>query len=168
MNTNKAAYWIALGVFALALNSEYHHGSFVPLHRAADFAGSALCRITTHAEHTLALAKLLAIDRGVNINSRGASTAAAEAVRDQGEMLQEQARDEAELVRDQLRDHVRAQADMIRAQTEIQRAQIERTQWRVRSQVRLADWANRGVMVLCPKQGIRIAIDNALSSESTW
>ena len=39
MNTNKAAYWIALGVLALGLNSEYQHGRFVALHRVAGRAG---------------------------------------------------------------------------------------------------------------------------------
>ena len=50
MDTNKAAYWIALGVFALALNGEYRHGRFVPLHRVSEFAASALCRMAAHAE----------------------------------------------------------------------------------------------------------------------
>src|SRR5437660_3738493 len=59
MDTNKAAYWIALGVFALALNGEYRHGSFVPLHRVSEFAASALCRMAAHAEQTLAVARVV-------------------------------------------------------------------------------------------------------------
>ena len=59
MDTNKAAYWIALGVLALGLNSEYQHGRFVALHRVAEHAGSALCRIATRAEQTLAVARVV-------------------------------------------------------------------------------------------------------------
>ena len=59
MDTNKAAYWIALGVFALALNGEYRHGRFVPLHRVSEFAASALCRMAAHAEQTLAVARVV-------------------------------------------------------------------------------------------------------------
>jgi len=33
MDANKAGYWIAVGVLALGLNSEYRHGNFVALHR---------------------------------------------------------------------------------------------------------------------------------------
>ena len=43
MDTNKAVYWIALGVVALALNSEYSQGSFARLHQVAARADSALC-----------------------------------------------------------------------------------------------------------------------------
>jgi hypothetical protein len=43
MNTNKAAYWIAVGVLALGLNSEYRHGNFAALHRVAERADSAFC-----------------------------------------------------------------------------------------------------------------------------
>jgi len=59
MDTNKAAYWIALGVFALALNGEYRHGRFVPLHRVSEFAASALCSVAARAEQTLAVARVL-------------------------------------------------------------------------------------------------------------
>ncbi len=81
MNTNKAAYWIALGVFALTLNSEYRHGSFVPLHRVAEHAGSALCRITARAEKTLAVATAprghqeFPADNLLAADSRGANAA---------------------------------------------------------------------------------------------
>ena len=64
MDTNKAAYWIALGVFALGLNSEYQHGSFVALHRVAEHASSAVCRMATRAEQTLAVARVLARGEG--------------------------------------------------------------------------------------------------------
>ena len=56
MDTNKATYWIAVGVLVLGLNSEYRQGKFVTLHQVADRAGSVLCSATTHAERTLTAA----------------------------------------------------------------------------------------------------------------
>ena len=56
MDTNKVAYWVALGVLALGLNSEYRHGNFVALHQAVERADFAMCGVTTRAERTLAAA----------------------------------------------------------------------------------------------------------------
>lgn len=56
MDTNKAAYWIAVGVLALGLNSEYLKGNFVVLHRVAARADAALCGISARAERTFAVA----------------------------------------------------------------------------------------------------------------
>jgi hypothetical protein len=53
MDTNKAAYWVALGVLALGLNSEYQHGNFAALHQVAERTSSTLCRISTRAAQTL-------------------------------------------------------------------------------------------------------------------
>ena len=166
MNTNKAAYWIALGVFAVALNNEYRHGSFMPLHRVAQYAGSALCRITAHAEQTLAVAR---VPTRVPIRSEvfpvdglSAATGGAEMARAQGELLREQARDEVELLRDRLREEVQAQADAIRAQAEVRRAEVEQIRLRVRSQFRLARTVDRRVTVVCPKTGVRIAVNEGM------
>ena len=59
MNTNKVAYWIALGALALGLASEYQHGNFASLHRLADRSGSIVCKIATQAQRTLAFASVL-------------------------------------------------------------------------------------------------------------
>jgi uncharacterized membrane protein YqiK len=156
MDTNKAAYWIAVGVLALGLNSEYQHGNFVALHRVAEHAGSALCRMATRAEQTLAVARVLVrnerfpVDDGLVAVTDGAKVARA-----QEELLRDQARDEAEL----LRDGVQAQADAIRAQAEVQRAQVEHIRLRMRSQFRLARTVDRRVMLVCPKTGVRIAVN---------
>ncbi len=166
MNTNKAAYWIALGVFALALNSEYQHGSFVPLHRVAACAGVAVRRIATRAEQSLAVATGRMSRRGLPVDDLLASADGAEMARAQSELLREQARDQAELLRDrvreqvreQLRKEIRARADVIRAQAEMQRAEIEQMRWHTRSQFSLARTADRRVMVVCPKTGVRVAV----------
>jgi hypothetical protein len=155
MNTNKAAYWIALGVFALALNSEYRHGSFVPLHRVSEYASSALCRMATRAEQTLAVARFLAGRQEFAADDLLAADSRAEMARVQSELLRDQARDEAEL----LRDGVQAQADVIRAQVETQLAEAEQIRLRMRSQSRLARTVNRRVTVVCPKTGVRIAMN---------
>jgi hypothetical protein len=159
MDTNKAAYWIALGVFALALNSEYRHGSFVPLHRVAERAGSALCRMATRAEQTVAVARVFARGEGYWMDELPAVPDGAEMARAQGELLRDQARDEAELLRDRIRDEVQAQADVTRAQAEVQRAEVEQIRVRTRSQFRLARTVDRRVVVVCPKTGVRIAVN---------
>src|SRR3984893_7979225 len=151
MDTNKAAYWIALGVFALGLNSEYQHGSFVRLHRVAEHTGSALCRMVTRAEQTLAVARVLARGERFPVDGLVADTGGDETAQAQGELLRDQARDEAELLRDRLREEVQAQADVIRAQAETRRAEVE--QIRMRSQFRIARTVDRRVTVICPKTG---------------
>jgi hypothetical protein len=159
MDTNKAAYWIALGVFALGLNSEYQHGRLVALHRVAEHTGSALCRMATRAEHTLAVARVLTSRERFPVDGLVTATGGAETARAQGELLRDQARDEAELLRDRLREEVQAQADVIRAQAETQRADLEQIRVRMRSQIRLARMVDRRVMVVCPKTGVRIAVN---------
>jgi len=159
MDTNKAAYWIALGVFALGLNSEYQHGRFVALHRASEHAGATLCRMATRAEETLAVARVLTSRERFPADGLSADTGGAEMARAQEELLRDQARDEAELLRDRLRDEVHAQADVIRAQADVQRAEIEQTHIRMRSQFRLARAVDRRVTVVCPKTGVRIAMN---------
>ena len=160
MDTNKAAYWIALGVLALGLNSEYQHGSFVGLHRVAEHASSTFCRMVAHAEQTLAVARVLTSREPFPVDGLLAGTGGDETARDQEELLRDQARDEAELLRDRLREEVQAQADVIRAQAETRRAEIE--QIRMRSQFRIARTVDRRVTVICPKTGTRIAVNAAM------
>ena len=159
MDTNKAAYWIALGVFALALNSEYQHGRFVALHQAAEHAGLALCRMATRAEQTVAVARVFTSREGSRMDDLPAATGGAEMARAQVELLRAQAWDEAELLRDRIREEVQAQADVIRAQAEVQRAEIDQARIRMRSQFRLARTVDRRVVVVCPKTGVRIAVN---------
>jgi hypothetical protein len=159
MDTNKAAYWIALGVLALGLNSEYQHGRFVAVHRVAEHAGSTLCRMVARAEQTLAVARVLARGERFPVDGLLAGTGGDETAQAQEEFLREQARDEAELLRDRLREDVQARADAIRAQTEVQRAEVEQIRLRMRSQFRMARTVDRRVMVVCPKTGVRIAVN---------
>ena len=157
MDTNKAAYWIALGVLALGLNSEYQRGRFAGLHRVSEYASSTFCRMVARAEQTLAVARVLARGERFPVDGLLAGTGGDETARDQEELLRDQARDEAELLRDRLREEVQAQADVIRAQAETRRAEIE--QIRMRSQFRIARTVDRRVTVICPKTGTRIAVN---------
>jgi hypothetical protein len=169
MNTAKITYWIALAAFVLALNSEYQHGKFPALHRAAEGAGTTLCRVATRAEHSLAMARLLTGRPALPADDLVASNAVGMA-EDQAEMLRDEAQGEAEVLREQardqakrLRDQVRAQAEVIRIQKELQRDQIEQIRDRVRSQFHISRAANRRVLVIdregCPKRGMRVAIN---------
>ena len=159
MDTNKAAYWIALGVLALGLNSEYRHGSFVALHRVAGHAGSALCRMATRAEQTVAVARFFTSRERFTVDDLLAASDGAKMTRAQVELLRDQARDQARDEAELLRDGVLAQADVIRVQAETQRAEDEQIRLRMRSQVRLARTVDRRVMVVCPKTGVRIAVN---------
>jgi hypothetical protein len=157
MDVNKAGYWIALGVFALALSSEYRQGNFATLHQVASRAESALSRISTRAEQTLAVAKVLTNGDKSAANNLLASTDSDEMARAQRQLFREPARGKTEL-RDEIREQIRARAEVIRAQAETERAEIEQLRLRTRSQIRVARMITRTVMVTCPKTGARIAV----------
>jgi hypothetical protein len=152
MDTNKVAYWIALGVLALGLNSEYQQGRFVALHRVAGRAESALCRISTQAEQSLALARVLASRQGFRVDSLLAPADRDEMTRDQAELLRDRARDAADQVRDRVREQIRAQADVMRGQAEMRRADIDQ------SEVRFVRTVSRRVTLTCPKRSARVAV----------
>jgi hypothetical protein len=164
MDVNKAGYWIALGVFALALSSEYRQGNFVTLHQVASRAESALSRISTRAEQTLAAARVLTHGDKSAVNNLLASTDADEMARAQRQLFREQARGKTEFLRDQIREQIRARAEVIRAQAETERAEIEQLRLRTRSQFRVTRMITRPVMVTCPKTGARIAVHTPLES----
>ena len=158
MDTNKAAYWVALGVLALGLNSEYQHGNFVTLHRVAERTSATLCQVSTRAEQTLMALGITSRDQ-FPVDGLLAASDRAEMTRDEAQLVREQARARAEMVRERVRDEIRAQADVFRVQAEIQRAQIEQIRWRTVSQVRLSRADNHRVMVVCPKTGARITVN---------
>jgi hypothetical protein len=158
MDTNKAAYWVALGVLALGLNSEYQHGNFATLHQVTERAGPTLCRISTRTEQTL-MALGITSREEFPVEGLLAASDRAEMTRDEAELVREQARARAEMVRERVRDEIRAQADVILAQADMRRAQMEQMRWRTVSQIRLVRADNHRVMVVCPKAGARIAVN---------
>jgi hypothetical protein len=158
MDTNKAAYWIALGVLALGLNSEYRHGNFVAAHRVAERAGSVLCGISTRAQQSLAVALGMTNREKFRADDLLAANEERQMARAEAEIAREQARARAEMVSERVRDEIRAQADAIREQAEMERRQIEQIRWRTASQIGLARTANRRMTVVCPKTGSRITL----------
>jgi hypothetical protein len=159
MDANRAFYWIALGVLALGLNSEYRLGRFVALHRAADHAESVLCRISTRAEQTLAAATLPTKRDDSLVDNMLASANEDATMRVQSELLREQARGQAEV----LRSRLRAQAELVREQAEMQRAEVEQIRLCTRSQVRLAHVTAHRVTVTC-QPNTRIDVNTGLES----
>lgn len=164
MNTQKAAYWIALAVFGLALHSEYQHGAFPFLRRDADHAGTTLCRLVRHAEQGLAMARLLAARPATNADDFFSYGDARELAEAQSQLFQEQAHDQAELLLDQ----GRAQVAMVRSQINMQRSQLDRIRQCVRSQIRVSANANRRVIMIgpdaCDETGARVAITSIVNS----
>ena len=165
MDTNKAAYWIAVGVLALGLNGEYRNGSFVALHRAADRAESVLCRVSTRAEQAVAVAMGVTTRRAILPDNVLAVADQGEMAREQAEMIREQAREQAELVREQVRNEILAQRDVLRAQAEMRRAEVEQIRWRVRSNLRLTTASDRRVSVVCPKTGKQVMVTRTSDSD---
>jgi hypothetical protein len=178
MDTNKAAYWIALAVLALGLNSEYQQGNFVALHRVADRAGDTVCRLSTRGEHLLTLAKF-SLQQKVRETDVEVATNGVESARTQAQLMREQAHAQAELMREQaraqgeaIREQVRAQVEELRAQSTMRRAMGQRAmdqQDRVRGRyLNLVSSGNHGLTVVCPKTGTRVVVsdDSDLSDDA--
>ena len=98
MNTDKTMYWVALGVLALGLHSEYRNGGFSAIHRVAGQAESTLCRLVTRAERTVALARVLTSSQPAPVDDLFASVRDQELA--QADVLRDQAQAHAELLRD--------------------------------------------------------------------
>jgi len=172
MNTQKAAYWLALGLFAFALYSEYQHGAFPALHRALGRAGAVMCRAATHAEQSLATARFLFMGSSLNgsnftgphfgNSNRQAPSDHFTALR-QAELERMMALREAELNR----ATALRQANLDRLQRRIDRvqvvmdgAQFEKLRSLERIGVKLSDAGNRHMVLVCPKTGAKTAIDD--------
>jgi hypothetical protein len=152
MNSDKMIYWVALGVFAMGISHEYRDGKFPTAHRAVATAETALCRLASRAEQTVAMAKFI-------VNPPAAAPEDVVAVtgdfgQEQVELLRDQARDQPELLREQ----VQAQAEIFRARAEMRRAQIEQMRQLTNSQFHFSQTADRRVMLVCPKTGARVSV----------
>jgi len=158
MNTQKLAYWLALAVFGLAFRSEYRHGSFPALHRAADRASFTVARLTRCAEHTVAMAKLFTVQPAQATDDLLAAADARELAENQAEMLREQVQNAIELRRDQ----THARADMIQALVDVRRAQFKKARSQMASHFVISNAANRRLIVVrsnsCGKTSSRVAV----------
>jgi hypothetical protein len=146
MNTQKAAYWLALAVFGLALHSSYRNGSFPSLHQTGARAGSEVCWLTSRAEQVFAMARALTGRDVFRADDYLPQVEVADLAQAQAEFLRGQTRDKAELFRDQ----ILAQADMRRAELEMRRDPLQQIRDLARQQVRIIRTANRSVLLVSP------------------
>ncbi|HWZ84294.1 MAG TPA: hypothetical protein VNW47_16820 [Terriglobales bacterium] len=151
---NQALYWIALGVLALGLNSEYQKGNLPLAHRVADHAEAALCKVAMKAEQTWALARVLTGHQEFRADDESQA-------RQQAEIDRVMAEHQADL------DRVMAlrQADLDRIQRRLDRlhavmdqAQVEKLRKLELVRFKMSDATSRRIVV-CPQTGRRIAID---------
>jgi hypothetical protein len=181
MNTQKIAYWFALALFTVAVHSEYHRGAFPALHRAANSAGSTVCRLTTKAERTIAMARMIV---GRPTRSTDGLLAGLDArqlmdakqlAEDKAEMAREEAQERAETlrdrvqdqvreqVRDRIRDQIRVQAEIVRAQAELQRAQVRQIVL-TESRLHISNAVGRSMISVTPSRCAQPAIHVAVPS----
>lgn len=162
---SKALYWMALGVFALGLNSEYHKGNLPLAHRVADHAGAAFCRVAAKAEQTWALAQVLTGHQGFSVGDQFLS-------KQQAEVEQAMADRQADLDR-VLAEHQAGldramdlrQADLDRFQQKLDqmhmvldRVQVQKLQKLELVRFKLRNAASRRIEV-CPQTGVRVMVD---------
>jgi hypothetical protein len=153
---NKALYWIALGVFALGLNSEYQKGNLPLAHRVADRAGAVLCQIATSAEQTWAVARVLTGRSAPELQVDDQFLA-----RQQAEVDRVIAQHQADLERAMaLRqaDMDRLQERLDRVHVVVDRAQLARVRILERTRFKLSNATNRRIVV-CPQSGTRVSVD---------
>ena len=167
MNTNKLAYFMALGVLALGLTSEYQKGSFPAIHRAVGTAGNSLCRLATRAQRTLATARLLIGREPQEFRVDDDFIARQQAQVEQ--VIPEHQADIDRALADHRADLDRAMAlrqahldclqqRLDRMHAVLDRAQLQRVRVLERTRFKLSDAANRRMIVVCPKTGAKITV----------
>ncbi|PYX34046.1 MAG: hypothetical protein DMG80_03720 [Acidobacteria bacterium] len=150
---NKALYWIALGVFALGLNSEYQQGNLSLIHRVADHTGAVICKIATRAKQTLAVARVLtgrqvgsADDQFIALQQADVDRALAE---HQAEMARAMALRQGDM------DRIQRRLD--RVHMVVDRAQLSKMRILERTRFKLSNATRR--IVVCPETGTRVMVD---------
>jgi hypothetical protein len=151
---NKALYWIALGVFALGLNSEYQQGNLSLAHRVAGQAGAVLCKIATRAEQTLAVARVLTGRQQSSVDDQFIALQQAEVDRALAEHQAEIAR--AMALRQGDMDRIQRRLD--RVHMVVDRAQLSKMRILERTRFKLSNAATRRIVV-CPETGTRVLVD---------
>jgi hypothetical protein len=144
MNTAQGWYWIALGVLALGLSSEYRNGNLPAVERVVAQTESAVCQVAARAEQSFAEARLLVDDGDQEFLTHEAAFP-----RD----LEQQAltREDAGLARAQARlDRMRASLERVRA---VQVREFDR------AIPHLAAAETRQIVVVCPHTGQRVVMN---------
>lgn len=151
---NKALYWIALGVFALGLNSEYQKGNLPLAHQVADRAGAVLCQVSARAQQTLALARVLTGQQEFQVDDGFLARQQAEVDR---VMAEHQAQlDRAMALRQAELD--RLQQRLERVHVVLDREQLNKLRVLDRASFKFSNATTRRT-VICPHTGTRVTVD---------
>jgi hypothetical protein len=167
MNTDKTMYWVALGVLALGLHSEYRNGRFSAIHHVASQAESTLCRLVTSAEQTLATARILtaSVPQEVRVDDDLIARQQAQVERVMGEhqadldrvLADRQAHlNRAVGMRQANLDCLQEKLD--RMHVALDRAQLQRARALERMQFQLSNAVNHRVVEVCPSTGAKITV----------
>jgi hypothetical protein len=167
MNSDKAMYWVALGVLALGLHSEYRNGRFSAIHRVAGQAESTLCRLVTRAEQTLATARILTarVPQEIRVDDDLIARQQAQVERVMAEHQADLDRvfadrqahlDRAMAMRQANLDCLQQKLD--RMHVALERAQVERARALEHMQFQLSNAVNRRMIVVCPRTGAKITV----------
>ena len=151
---NKALYWIALGVFALGLNSEYQKGNLPLAHRVADRAQAVLCQVTARAEQTWAVAKVLSGHQEFRVDDQFLASQQAEVDR----VLAEHQADLDRAMDMRQVDLDRVQQKLDRMHIVLDRVQVEKLRKLEQVRFRLSNATSRRIVV-CPQTGARVTVD---------
>ncbi len=162
---SKALYWIALGVFALGLNSEYHKGNLPLAHRVADRAGAVFCQVASKAEQTWTLARVLTGHSDFPVDDQFLA-------RQQAEVEQVMADRQADLDRvlaqhqadlDRAMDLRQADLDRVQQKLDQMHKVLDRVQVQKLRKLELVRFKVRNAatrrIVLCPETGARVMVD---------
>ena len=162
---NKALYWIGLGVFVLALNSEYRNGGLPVAHRVADRATAVYCQVAVRAEQVVEIAKVI-------IDGSGQQSADQFVAQQQAEINRVMARHQAELDRalalrqaELDRQVALRQAEFARMQQSLGRMQVVMDGVQFEKLPKLGnfkfnfnDGHGRKTIVVCPETGAKIEV----------
>ncbi len=162
--TNKALYWIALGVFALGLNSEYQKGNLPVAHRVADRAEAIYCQVATRAEQTWVLARILTGHQDFTVADQFLALKQAEVDRATSERQADVDRVLAEHQADRDRAMALRQVDLDRVQQKLDRMHVvlDRVQFqklRKLDNFRFKSSEANHRVVVCPQTGTRVVVD---------
>lgn len=172
MNSQKAAYWIALAIMAAALHSEYQRGAFPVLHRAVYRAEASFCPLVSRAERAYAMARMLALapaaDPVPSPFAEGPGIPATIVLsRSDLRELRNLARLQAQMARERVLEQVRAQAELYRSQASLTRQQVDQIRVRTLSHVQI-NRAKHRVTVMdgdCPGMSASVTVDSPDSNE---
>jgi hypothetical protein len=153
---NRALYWIAVGIFALALNSEYHRGNLPLAHRVVGRAEGVLCQVASKAEQTLAVAKLLIGQQDIPSAESFSALQQADVDRVLAEHQEEIAR--AMALRQVDMDRIQQKLDRVRVVMD--RSQMAKLRALQRTHFKFSNF-NAQHFVFCPQTGTRVMVNSA-------